>query len=48
MNEEKGLHLGRNGVPSIQTDILTELIYKIVLSQVFGLANTICTSYIAT
>jgi hypothetical protein len=22
MNEEKGLHLGRNGVPSIQTDLL--------------------------
>jgi hypothetical protein len=26
MNEEKGLHLGRNGVPSIQIDAQTDLL----------------------
>ncbi len=26
MNEEKGLHLGRNGVPSIQTNAQTDLL----------------------
>jgi hypothetical protein len=26
MNEEKGIHLGRNGVPSIQIDAHTDLL----------------------